>query len=538
MQGARLIDGSGNAAFTADIGVSAGSITAVGDLSAADATDKIDARGLTVAPGFIDIHAHSDLTNMVGPSGESKIRQGITLETNGQCGYSPFPVRPECRAELDALNPFVTPQPEWTWQSTDEFLSALQACGPSMNLCQMVGHSALRGWVMGFGNRPASTVEIMAICNLAEVALDEGAVGVSFGLAYALGSFARYDEVEAVCEVCARKDALVTVHLRDEGEGLVDSLGEMIDIARRVSDGSPLRLQIDHLKASGMRSWGRIGDALEVIEAARDEGLDIGFDCYPYTAGSRHLSGSLPAWMHDGGQEALVQRLLDPDCRARLRETHDAWERGEVSHSPFELSFDRIRVTEVSTEENAWTVGKSLEEIAQTCGLDPIEATLDFLAEERGQISVVLFSMDEADMRQALAHPLGCIATDGLVFAPNGPLSSGRPHPRSYGTYPRAIGHYARDLGLMPMEEAVRKCTSLPASRLGIADRGRIAAGMKADLVVFEAERIIDTATFDDPHRFPEGIAYVIANGRVSVEGETNLNAGAGEVLRRAPSSL
>ncbi|NSW55113.1 MAG: D-aminoacylase [Armatimonadetes bacterium] len=529
-----LFDGTGAPARPADIGIRGDTIAAVGDLAGAESARTVNAAGLSVTPGFIDIHAHSDLTVQVNPAAESKVRQGVTLEVNGQCGYSPFPVNPGDRAELDALNPFVTAQPDWTWTTTADFLSALRATAPSINLGQLAGHSALRARVMGFANSAASPSQVAAICDEARAALDEGAIGISFGLAYALGSFAANDEIEAVCLVAAQAGAMVSVHIRNEGELLLESIGEMLDIARRVSETAPLRLQFDHLKASGKRWWGRVADALELLESARSEGLDIAFDVYPYIAGSRHLSGSLPAWMHDGGNEALVKRLADPDCRKRLRAQHDAWLRGEIGHSPFELDFDRIVVTEVLTDGNAWTVGKNLAEVASERGQDAIDATLDLLMEERAQVSVVLFSMTEEDMTRALKHPLGCIGTDGLVFAPYGPLSRGKPHPRSYGTFPRAIGRYARDAGLMPVEEAIRKCTSWPASRLGLRDRGTIREGMKADLVLFDQDTLLDRATFEDPHQYPSGIAQVIVNGQTVIDTDRNLAPGSGEVVKRS----
>ena len=531
IQGGEVIDGSGAPATRADVGILEGAIAAVGDLSGAQAARIINATGKTVAPGFIDVHSHSDLTILVNPAAESKLHQGITTEVNGQCGFTPFPVKPEDRELLDALCPFITEKPEWTWVSTADYLARLQATQRSINVAQMVGHGALRAWVMGFENRQATEVEIRSVCEVAQQALDQGAIGVSLGLAYPLGSFSSHDEVEAIARVAARNAALVSVHLRSEGAELIESLGEMIDIARRVSEEAPLRLQIDHLKASGRRWWGKVDEALEVIEAARDEGIDIAFDVYPYIAGSRHLSGSLPAWVHDGGNEAVMRRLQDPACRGRLREQHESWLRDEVAESPFELDLEHIVVTDVATDENRWAVGKTLAEIAQERNQDPLDATLDLLVEERGHVSIVLFSMSEDDMKRCLRHPLGCVATDGLVFAPYGPLSRGKPHPRCYGTFPRAIGRYARDEGLMPMAEAVRKCTSLPASRLGLTDRGVIAEGMKADLVVFDPKTLLDTATFEEPHQYPRGIEWVIVSGEVAIEGDANRKAGTGEVI-------
>lgn len=530
-RGGQVLDGTGAQVFVGDVGVAGGRIAAIGDLRTARAVEVLNAVGLMVSPGFIDLHSHSDFTLLVNPAAESKVRQGVTLEVNGQCGFTPFPVRTGDHAQLDGLCPFITEKPRWDWGSVAEYLARVRSARPNLNVAQMVGHSALRAYVMGFENRAATPREIAAICDATAQALDEGACGVSFGLAYALGCFAQTEEIEAVARVAARRNKLVSVHLRSEGERLCESLGEMLDVARRVSDEAPLRLQIDHLKASGKRWWGKVGAALEMLEAAAEEGLQVAFDVYPYTAGSRHLSGSLPAWMHDGGNEALLRRLQDPQVRAKLREMHESWRAGTSGHSPFELDFEAIVVTDVANDANRWTVGKTLAAVAQQRSQDALDAALDLLWEERGHVSVVLFSMDEEDMRRCLSHPLGCVATDGLVFAPYGPLSRGKPHPRCYGTFPRAVGRYARDEGLLPMAEAVRKCTSLPASRLGLSDRGVLREGARADLVIFDPSALLDLATYEDPHQYPEGIAWVVVNGQIVVDHRAHRNPGCGEVV-------
>jgi N-acyl-D-amino-acid deacylase len=395
----------------------------------------------------------------------------------------------------------------------------------------MVGQSALRAWAMGFDNRPASADEIALMVQAAEAAFDAGCVGISLGLAYALGCFASREEIAALCGVAARRGRSVSVHLRYEGARLLEALDEMLQIAREVGESRPLRLQIDHLKCSGPANWGNMPQALERLEQARTERLDVAFDVYPYVAGSRHLSGSLPAWMHDGGNAAMVARLRDSEGRQRLREEYEAWVEGRGGDNPFELHFDALLITDVATAENAWTVGLRLDEIAARRGQEPLEATMDLLAEENGHVSVCVFSISEADMRLALAHPLGCVATDGLAFAPYGSLSRSRPHPRSYGTYPRLLGHYVREEKLLSLPEAIRKCTSLPASRLGLADRGLVREGYAADLVVFDPETIADRATFEDPHQYPVGISAVVVNGQVTVRDEEHTGAQAGRLL-------
>jgi N-acyl-D-amino-acid deacylase len=290
-------------------------------------------------------------------------------------------------------------------------------------------------------------------------------------------------------------------------------------------------VHIDHLKATQQPNWGKVERALGLIERAASEGLDVTFDVYPYTAGSRHLHGSLPGWCQSGGTEAMLARLRDADCRQRLRAELDEWAQGQGAGGGFALDFPRIQITAVKTEGNQWAVGRRLDEIADRRGQDPLDATLDLLIEEEAFVSAVLHAMCEEDVRAALAHPLGCIGSDGIAFAPYGALSRGMPHPRSYGTFPRFLGHYCRDEGLLPLEEGVRKCTSLPASRLGLADRGVVRPGAKADLVVFDPEAMIDRATYEDPHQYPDGIRYVIVNGELVVgEGEES-KMGTGRIL-------
>lgn len=532
LRGSTIIDGSGADGFPGDLAVANGKIAAIGDLSQVQARETIDCTRQVVAPGFIDLHAHSDLTLLTNPRAESKVRMGVTSECNGQCGMGLFPVHAEDLAALRATCSFIEALTEVCWSTAHEYLTALQAARPSINVAAMLGQSALRAWAMGFDNRPATAAEIADMCAAARDGFAEGAVGISLGLAYALGSFASQEEIVALCGEAAAHGKHVSVHPRNEGVRQIEGLDEMLNIARQVSDRGPLRLQIDHLKCSGQASWGNMAAALEKLEQARDEGLDIAFDVYPYTAGSRHLSGSLPAWMHAGGNDALVERLRNPECRQRLREDFVASQEGRATDNPFELSFSDILVTEVATEENRPAIGKRLDEVAADRGQDPLEATLDLIAEENGRVSVCLFSMSEEDMKLALAHPLGCVATDGLAYAPYGELSRARPHPRSYGTFPRLLGRYVREQKLMSLPEAIRKCTSLPASRLAITDRGLLKEDYAADVVVFNPETIIDRADYADPHQYPVGISLVTVNGQITVQGENHTGAGAGAILR------
>lgn len=528
---ADLLDGSGSPARRASVAVAGGRIAAVGELPGATARRVIDGEGLTLCPGFIDIHGHSDLTLLANPRAESKVHMGVTTECNGQCGMGVFPVRPEHCRMLDDTCAFISAEVPYDWATTAEYLARLQAARPALNVAAMAGHSALRACVMGFDNRPATADEIDALARLTRQTLAEGAVGVSLGLAYALGSFATTDELEAICGAIATMGGHVSVHPRSEGAHQAQGLHEVFNLARAAAPRGVLRVQIDHLKCSGPGNWGQMAQALSLIEQARDEGLDVAFDVYPYIAGSRHLSGSLPAWMHSGGNDALLQRLQDPACRDRLQTEHDDWVAGRGGESPFELRPEDILVTSVDSEANRWAIGLRLSEVADRRRQAPLAATMDLLVEEKGRVSVCLFSMHEADMELALTHPLACIATDGLAFAPYGSLSRGNPHPRSYGTYPRLLGHYVRERGLLTLPEAVRKCTSWPAERLQLTDRGVLRPGYWADLVLFNPATITDKATYTDPHRYPEGIELVVVNGEITVEDDQHTGAGAGQLV-------
>ena len=528
LQGGRVADGTGGPLVSADVGVRGARIAAIGALNAAPAARLLDCTGLVVAPGFIDAHSHSDLTLLANPRAESKVHQGVTTEVVGQCGMTVFPVREGDKGSLADVCAFLDADAEWSWTDAAGYLSALEAAGPSVNVAACVGHSAVRGSVLGFGEAEATPDDLARMQRAAQEAFDQGAAGISFGLTYALGCFASFEEVAALCRVAADAGRPCAIHIRDEGAGILESIDEALHVAR----ASGARVHVAHLKAAGAANWGRTAQAIERLERAAEDGLDVSFDAYPYTAGSRHLSGSLPAWAQAGSGKEIAARLHDPSARERIRQ-HFAERGPKAEHGAPDggLDLSRTLITAAKWPDDGEIVGKSVQQIADERGADPVDCLLDLIAEQEGHVSCVLEMMSEADVERVLAHRLGCVASDGLAFAPYGPLARGKPHPRCYGCFPRLLGRYVRERGLLSLEDAVRKCTSYPAERFGLPDRGVVRVGMAADLVVFDPRTIRDTATYLDPHRYPEGVVYVLVNGQLTIDEGEHTGASAGRVF-------
>ncbi|NLJ35744.1 MAG: D-aminoacylase [candidate division WS1 bacterium] len=527
-------DGSGGPPYAADVAVSGDKIAAIGELSDAQAAQTLDCTGFVISPGFVDIHSHSDLSLLHNPRAESKIRQGVTTECTGQCGLGVFPVSELRQHELQQICSFIVPTAEsWRWETAAEYLAVLREARPSVNVVPMVAHTPIRAEVMGFEAVEATPQQIEQMCHLAQECFDGGAVGLAFGLAYALGSAAATDEILALCRVAAQNGKHVSVHIRNEGADVISSLEEMTGIARQLDDeGHRLRLQIDHLKTSGPRNWHLAEAALEALEQAHQEGLDVAFDVYPYAVASRHLSGSFPPWMFAGGTDMLLKRLADPQIRQQYRNQLTEWEAERTEHHPLEFDFNRIMISNVQSEENQRLIGMFLSDLIDERDGDPIDVVFDLLIEERAHIDVVLHSMDESSVERNLKHPLSMVGSDGFALAPYGVLAVGRPHPRSYGTFPRFLGRYVREIGIMELPAAIHKCTARPASRLNLSDRGLLKVGYKADVTVFDPDTIIDRATYEDPHQYSEGIAHVIVNGQLTLSEGEHTDAGAGTVLR------
>jgi len=518
--GGQVLDGTGAAATRGDVGVTGDTITAVGDLSREPAGATVEAAGLMVAPGFIDMHSHSDWRLFGNRRAESKIRQGVTTEVVGNCGFSPAPVSDEFREDMRSFALYVPPGMDFAWRSVGEFLRRYEDEGLALNVAQLVGHGTLRLAVMGFARRAPSGSELSRMRGLMESAMADGACGLSTGLIYAPGSYAATEEIVEVARGAAR-GGFYASHIRGEAATLLESVAEAMRIGRE----SGLPVQVSHIKAAGRPHWGRVKDALALIDAARADGLDVAADVYPYTASSTTLRTLLPDSALEGGIEAMLDRLRDGATRARLRD--------EMAGGPVlarGMGWADIMIASAPSRPDAQ--GLRLDEIARRSGKHPIECVFDILTSERGRGYVILFQLDEADLRRALVHPRVMIGSDGSSLAATGPLADGKPHPRSYGTFPRVLGRYAREERLLTLPAAVHKMTGMPAARLGLADRGVIRKGARADVAIFSPERVADMATYEDPHRYALGIEHVVVNGRLVIESGEHTGRLPGRVLR------
>lgn len=513
-----LYDGTGSPGRRGNLVIDGDRIAALGDV--APRGDRIDVTGLAVAPGFIDTHSHCDLVCMSDRQLAPKVRQGITTDLLGQDGLSEAPIKAEdvdrWRTHLAGLND--DPDIEWTWRDFASYLE--RTAGAAINLAAMVGHGTVRLHVMGMDNRPPTTAELTAMQALVDESIASGACGFSTGLIYSPCVYADTEELIALGKVVRRHDSFMVYHMRYEGARVLDGMAEVFRIARE----SGAACHISHFKARGNKAWGMSPAMIAAVERARAEGLDITADQYPYTAGSTMLGALLPPWCHARGIDGLNAYLRDesvePRIRREIEEGRDDWESSIAASS-----WSSIMISGVRSERNRWVVGKRIPEIAAAWGLDNYQTMVRLLLEENHAVSMILFMMDEADVRRLLVQPWLMHCTDGLM--------GGEPHPRTYGTYPRILGHYVRGERLMSLPEAIRKMTSLPAWRLGLKDRGVLAAGAFADITVFNPDTVIDRATFENPRQFPEGIEHVFVNGVHAVRDGRETGNLAGRALRR-----
>ena len=524
IDGAMVIDGTGRAGGRADVGIRGEVIEAIGDLSREPAGRVLNASGRVLAPGFIDMHSHSDWRLWGNRRAESKIRQGVTTEVVGNCGFSPAPTSTAFLEEMRRFALYVPAGMDFSWRSVGDYLRTFDRGGTALNVIQLVGHGTLRVAAMGFARRPPSADELTTMQRLMHDAMEDGAWGLSTGLIYAPGSYATTEEIVAVARALARQRGFYASHIRGEGATLLDAVREAIRIGREAE----LPVQISHVKAAGRPNWGKVADALALIDAARAEGLDVMGDVYPYTASSTSLRTLLPDWVLEGGVDAMLKRIEDAGLRSRIRKELEAPPVAGQSLLD-RVGWDNVMIAWCPKRKDA--EGRRIAEIAAARRLDPLDAVFELLRDAQGVASMILFQLDEADLRRALAHPHVMIGSDGSALATSGEMSAGKPHPRSYGTFPRVLGEYAREQRVLSLPEAIHKMTGLPARRLGLRDRGVIRVGARADLVVFDAKRIADRATYEDPHRYPVGVEHVVVNGSIVVKDGDHTGSLPGRVL-------
>jgi N-acyl-D-aspartate/D-glutamate deacylase len=484
VRGGTVFDGTGAPGVEADVAVSGGRVVQVAARVAERGVRELDARGLAVAPGFVDLHSHADGTLFDDPSVESLVRQGVTTAVVGQDGSSPT------RAD----------------GSIGAFLTAVDRLRPSVNVATMVGLGTVRGRVVGLADRPATAAELARMTALVEAALSDGACGASSGLEYTPGAFASRDELVALCRPLARRGLPYATHLRNEDDRLLDAVVEAIAVA----EGAGCPLHVSHLKTQGPRNWGRLDDVFGRIDAAAARGVDVTFDRYPYLAYATGLTNLFPVWSRDGGTGAFLARLADPATRPRLREA-------VLAKVALLGGWDNVLVTSVGAAADRAAEGARLGTFAAARGADPYDAAVGLLQRSRGAVGMVGFAMSEPNLERILAHPRGMPASDGGAVAVTGPARRGHPHPRSLGTFPRVLGRYVRERRVLTLEQAVHRMTRRPAARAGLADRGRLAPGAAGDLVVFDPATVDDRATYAAPYRYPTGIAAVVVNGTVAL---------------------
>ncbi|MBW3604642.1 MAG: D-aminoacylase [Actinobacteria bacterium] len=517
LTGAVVVDGAGAPRRRADVAVRDGRVVAVGDEAGAPAARTIDLDGLVLTPGFIDLHTHVDFTLPRYPRAASMVRQGVTTLVAGNCGFSPFPVADDHRGDLRDLSAFIDAGLSWDWHDAEGYLAEVDAQPLACNLVQLVGHGSVRVAVMGFEAREPTRDELDRMRAHVDTALRAGACGLSTGLVYAPGSHAGTDEIVALARVAAARGRFYASHIRSEGDGSIEAVAEALTIGARAGAA----VELSHHKAMGRDNWGKVHRTLAMIDAARDGGLDVAADQYPYLAASTTLSNLLPAWARNDGLDGMLAIFDDPQRRAALAD--------EVRSGASDYDLDQVMVASVPDGANADAAGRMLVDIAAADAADPTDTLFQLLAEERDRVQMVVFGMDEDDVRTVMTHPYVAVASDGWTLDPS---EGGTPHPRSYGTFARVLGRYVRDEGVLQLEEAVRKMTSLPAARLGMDDLGAIRLGARADLVAFDPQRVRDRATFEDPHRFADGVELVVVGGQVVIAGGRDTGVDAGAVLR------
>lgn len=521
-----VVDGSGKAGYMADVLLSGGLIARIApsiEEAAVEGGEVIDAKGLVVAPGFIDTHSHSDLKVLVEPDVEPKIRQGITTEVLGQDGISMAPLPKQYispwrknLAGLDGDSDSI----DWNYETTEAYLNMIDAVKPAPNECYLVPHGNIRMEAMGLKNRQPNEEELQKMRDITRREMEAGAVGLSTGLIYMPCAYSESKEIIEMCKVVAEYDGVFVIHQRSEADTILDSMEEVIKIGR----ASGVRVHFSHFKVCGKKNWDKLDGVVELLEQAEQEGIRVSFDQYPYVAGSTMLGVILPPWVHDGGTDKVLERLRDTELRKKMVYDIEHGIPGWDNFVEF-AGLDQIFVTSVKTEKNKDAVGLSLVELGKLRGKDPYDATFDLLYEEENAVGMVDFYGKEEHVIRLMKRPEMNVCTDGLL--------GGKPHPRVYGAFPRVLGKYVREDHAISLEEAVYKMTKKPAETFHMTGRGELKEGYAADITIFNPETVIDQGTFTNPVQYPKGIEYVIVGGVVSVRKGEYTGKRGGAVLRK-----
>jgi len=539
IKNSRVVDGLGNPWYRADVGIQGEKIVHIGRIESKDAEKTIDGRNMMLAPGFIDMHSHSEmifLSERQPELVEGRIRQGITTEIMGNCGISVSPVSDEMKPVMEASVGWMTADKvPWEWNSMGEFLDLVEKKGVVVNVGTLTGHGAIRARVKGFSSGVSSPEEIRRMQDFLRETFEQGSFGLSSGLIYAPGMFADTNELTELAKVVAKYDRIYTSHIRGSSETDIDAENEVIAIGEKAG----CRVHRSHYEAFGKENWHKIEITLKMDEEARQRGIDMAFDMFPYTAAMTMMIAIYPPWALEGGWPQFMKRVQDPEIRKKIENdiqnvvpTWPTWRPGSWPHNLVKAAgWENIYIGYIPSEKNNKYEGLNLVELGEMVGKPPFDAITDLMVEEDGAISQLIFGVsgdrsNDEPLRAIIKHPLGGYATDAID------IGRGRPHPAAYGTYPRILGHYVRELKLLTLEDAIRRMTSFPANRLGLRDRGIIAEGYFADLVLFDPDRIIDRATYENPRQFSEGIDYVIVNGQVLLEQGELKGIRPGKVLR------
>ncbi len=520
-----IVDGTGSPWYSGDLGIRDGRVAAIGNLAAAARKRTIDARGMVVAPGFIDMLGQSELTILVDPRLPSKIYQGITTEITGE-GGSAAPQNDAIVREMELTYKHL--QIDSDWRTLRQYFARLEKQGMGINLASFVGATQVREMVLGFDDRQPTPAQLNEMKQLVRVAMQDGAVGVSTSLEYPPAPYAKTDELIALAAEAAPLGGIYATHMRSEGDAIMASLDETVRIGREAH----IPVEIWHLKVAGKANWGRMGEVLAKINAARSAGVDISADTYAYTAWSNDLSAFVPPWALDGGKAKLVERLKDPATRARIRKAlltpSSDWDNewNEIAGP------EDVLITAVQNPQLVPFQGKRLTEVAKAWNKEPMDALFDFLIADQGFTFCAVFGMSEPDVSLALQQPWVAVNNDSSGASPEGLLGQEHPHPRAYGTFPRILRKYVREEHKLTLEDAIRKFSALPAQRMRLTDRGVLKEHMWADVVVFDPATIKDLATFDDPNQLSQGMEYVLVNGVPVIDGGKMTGQLPGKVLR------